>query len=402
MKTLLHLTFMLLLSSVSNAQQYYFAYVQTDNKQPFYVKVNEKLMSSSSSGYVVIPKLTAGKYVVTVGFPKEQWPQQSIPLTINNTDAGFLLKNFGEKGWGLYNLQTMEIAMNGSVGSAMPTTKVTNDDVFTNTLSGASNTDLAANKPIIVEKPVIADKPITLQEPQKIKDLVETEKPVNVVSKITIQKIGSSVDADGKSYIYVDRTENTNDTIHIFIPVVKPTITIPIAKTNKELEDAKEVGTIKEDAKPQKFLDIDLQNPNAKNTDLEAKAISIDVKAAESTTTSPIIPVATYGLNKPTVNFNSDCKTTAGDNDFLKLRRKMAASTSDDAMVDAAKKTFKTTCFSVEQIKNLSLLFLNDAGKYNFFDASYAHIYDTQNFGTLQNQLTDKYFLTRFKAMIRN
>ena len=80
----------------------------------------------------------------------------------------------------------------------------------------------------------------------------------------------------------------------------------------------------------------------------------------------------------------------------------MAASSSDDAMVDAAKKAFKATCYSVEQIKNLSALFLNDAGKYNFFDAAYPHIYDSQNFGALQNQLTDQYYISRFKAMIRN
>ena len=80
----------------------------------------------------------------------------------------------------------------------------------------------------------------------------------------------------------------------------------------------------------------------------------------------------------------------------------MAASSSDDAMLDAAKKTFKNTCFSVEQVKNLSSLFLNDTGKYNFFDASYPHIFDSQNFGTLQIMLTDQYYISRFKAMIRN
>ena len=106
--------------------------------------------------------------------------------------------------------------------------------------------------------------------------------------------------------------------------------------------------------------------------------------------------------DKPVVSFNSDCKAMANDNDFLKIRKKMAASGSDDEMVDAAKKAFKPTCYSVEQIKNLSTLFLNDAGKYNFFDAAYPHIYDSQNFGTLQTQLSDQYYISRFKAMIRD
>jgi hypothetical protein len=106
--------------------------------------------------------------------------------------------------------------------------------------------------------------------------------------------------------------------------------------------------------------------------------------------------------DKPIVSFNSDCKATANDNDFLKIRKKMAAAVSDDAMVEAAKKIFKSTCYSVEQIKNLSALFLNDIGKYNFFDAAYPHIYDSQNFGALQAQLSDQYYISRFKAMLRN
>ena len=129
MKTFLQLIFGLLLSASLHAQQYYFAYVQTDNKQPFYVKVNNKLFSSSASGYVVIPKLTTGNYSLVIGFPKDQWPQQTIALNIGSTDAGFLLKNFGEQGWGLYNLQSMQVVMNNEKGSAAATIASGNDDV---------------------------------------------------------------------------------------------------------------------------------------------------------------------------------------------------------------------------------------------------------------------------------
>ena len=97
MKTFFQLSLFLLLSMALHAQQYYFAYVQTDNKQPFYVKVNDKLFSSSASGYVVIPKLISGNYTLTFGFPKEQFPQQTINLNIAAADAGFLLKDFGAK-----------------------------------------------------------------------------------------------------------------------------------------------------------------------------------------------------------------------------------------------------------------------------------------------------------------
>ena len=45
----------------TDAQQNHFVYIQTDNKQPFYVRIGDRLLSSSSVGYIVIPKLKEGK-----------------------------------------------------------------------------------------------------------------------------------------------------------------------------------------------------------------------------------------------------------------------------------------------------------------------------------------------------
>ena len=99
---------------------------------------------------------------------------------------------------------------------------------------------------------------------------------------------------------------------------------------------------------------------------------------------------------------NSDCKQMATEEDFLKSRKKMTAEDTDDEMVTVAKKLFKQKCYSTEQIKNLSVLFLKDEGKYKLFDAAYPYVYDTQNFKILETQLTDQYYISRFKAMIRN
>jgi len=390
MKTFLQLVSMLLLNTALHAQQYYFAYVQTDNKQPFYLKMNDKVLSSSASGYVVIPKLSSGKYSVTFGFPKDQFPQQTINLNIASADAGFLLKDFGAKGWGLFNLETMQVAMNNSAGNSALIPTASNQDVFSNTLAGAANTDLSVAKkpaPVVVEevKPVIVK-----EEAKVIKPVIEN----------AIKKINSSSDVDGKSYTYVDHTGMQNDTINVFIAAYK--IATP-AETVKEItvvkEDKPEVKQAKpesKETKPTKFLDIDMSKTAANNTEPEAAPRMLKNKKSSIAKPEAVIK------DKPVVSFNSDCKAMANENDFLKIRKKMAAAVSDDAMVDAAKKVFKTTCYSVEQVKNLSALFLNDAGKYNFFDTAYPHIYDSQNFGTLQTLLSDQYYISRFKAMIRN
>jgi hypothetical protein len=55
----------------AEAQQDHFVYLQTDNGQPFYVRMNHQILSSSSEGYIIIPNITSGVYQIKVGFPKK-------------------------------------------------------------------------------------------------------------------------------------------------------------------------------------------------------------------------------------------------------------------------------------------------------------------------------------------
>jgi hypothetical protein len=79
----------------------------------------------------------------------------------------------------------------------------------------------------------------------------------------------------------------------------------------------------------------------------------------------------------------------------------MIAQKSEDEMINAAEKLFRQKCYSTEQVKNLSVLLLKQESKYKFFDLAYAFVYDSSNFRELESQLTDPYFLSRFRAMIR-
>jgi hypothetical protein len=99
---------------------------------------------------------------------------------------------------------------------------------------------------------------------------------------------------------------------------------------------------------------------------------------------------------------NNKCTEVAAEADFFKLRKQMAAAENDDDMLIEAKKYFKLKCFTTAQIKNLSPLFLNDEGKYKFFDAAYSYAADAENFASLQAELKDEYYIKRFRAMLRN
>jgi hypothetical protein len=437
MKKFLQLALVLFISFAAKAQQNYFVYVQTDNKQPFYIKLNEKIISSSAAGYLVIPKLTTGNYQLVVGFPKDQWTHQTFNIAIGTNDAGYLLKNFGEKGWGLYNIQTMEISMNGAPASSTTKTTAETDDVFAATLSGAANTNLTVQKENI---------PVPAKEtPAPIIEATPT--PIKTSTKSIIKKIKTIKEDDGKTVIYTDKHDGNIDTISIFIPAENKTIA-KLTEVTSDVEIVK-VAPIKD----KKFLDIEMTNPNAeekkeplqkeesvstpfvehkakKEESVSAPIVEPIIKKEELISTpfvehiakkeepvsAPIVepvtkkeepvltPIAEPAVKteKPKLTFNSDCKASATEEDFLKARRKMVAEDNDDDMVDAVKKMFKLKCFTVEQIKNLSALLLNDAGKYKLFDAVYPFTSDTQNFESLQFLLKDEYFITRFKAMIRN
>lgn len=97
---------------------------------------------------------------------------------------------------------------------------------------------------------------------------------------------------------------------------------------------------------------------------------------------------------------NKACSAVATERDFLKVRKNMAAETNDEAMIDEAKVFFRNKCFTTQQIKDLSGLFLTSAAKYEFFDAAFKHVTDPSEFPSLQSEIKDSYYLKRFKALI--
>ena len=392
MKSFILVLLILSVKMVSIAQQNHFVYLQTDNKQSFYVKINDKLFSSSSSGYAVIPKLQTGSYSFTIGFPKNEWPQQTVTIKIDNNDLGFILKIFGDKGWGLFNIQTLNVTMASSaIANTLTPVAQNKTDGFSNVLADVVNTP--ALKEEKIEK-IVADSLPSLNTPIAI----IPAKEFNSVKIIT-----TTLDNNGRFAKYIDSTENTIDTVQLFIPYEK----IAVENSVKE-EKPKEK---KEEIKPEaKFLNIELPNPNSTRDTTNNKTAQV-ISEVVSIMPQKEVPAITINneplkpANEPSLkplSINSDCKSLANENDFMKLRKKMVAENKDDDMISVARKAFKSNCFSTEQIKNLGVLFLKEEGRYRFFDASYPFVYDSQNYNALQAQLTDEYLINRFKAMIRH
>ena len=405
----------------AKAQQIHFIYLQTEAGQPFYVKLDNKVVSSSLTGYLIIPKLIDGDYQLSIGFPKNVFPEEKFQISINKKNEGFLLKNFGDKGWGLFNMQSYEVVMGGGKNATEVVAKNLQNDPFSKMLANVvkDSTILQKDAPII-EAPVIAkvDSP-------NVAVVVQAPPPL-VFSPAS--KFLSKNNADGMEMIYIDHNENLNDTIRIFIPVEKTLIktnadnkivqneksSTPQVKDVASITDAQPDSKVNADPESSVSHPVFLENINSiKNKDstglkmddvvkppanLAKDSMSKEANEAKVVSQKDNIFVLPKVVESSTVN--SDCKAFANDEDFLKLRKKMASENSDDNMIKIAKRTFHLKCFSVEQIKNLSFLFLTNEGKYKFFDLAYAFASDSDQYGTLQSQLTDSYYINRFKAMI--
>jgi len=469
MKHLQVLLFTLLLFSFNGikAQQNHYVYVQTENKQPFYLKLDNKQYSSSISGYLIVPRLKDGSYNLTIGFPKSEWPEQNMVCTIANNDIGYLLKNFGDKGWGLFNLQSLDVIMAADKDKKENMEVVNKTDAFSNMLSSVVNDSTIRQTETVKEEvkivPVkevekvptveaaVKEVAVAAAEPSKEELKLTEVKQANTgaveakdLEKIVIAKeeaiaINESRSAitrslfnksiDGTEMIYIDDINGIKDTIRVFIPADKNIETV-VEEKSANIEKPKEKAITqelpeKQEEKPKdaRFLEIELPNPNqkpAENKPAEIKAVENKVeekkpeekKPAENTVieVKEIVKVESKAPTDKAVEqtvqkapmINSDCKNFAMEDDFLKLRKKMVTKDIDDEMILIAKKVFKAKCFTVEQVKNLSVLFLKDSGKYAFFDMAYPFVADSHNFHILQNQLTETYYINRFQVMIRH
>jgi hypothetical protein len=441
----------------SSAQQYHFVYIQTDNKQPFYIRTNNIIYSSSPSGYVVVPKLIGAYQQFTVGFPKNEWPSQTMSIDLGDKDQGYLLKNFSGKGWSLFNLQTMELVSKSSQPAPKPAQS--NDiktDEFSNVLADVVNT------PSLKE-----EEPKQIKASTPVSQMGDNSEKLNADQNTSIKKISSRVAADGQVMVYLDKQDTITDTIKITIPaapaetppkaahaqkegnpapaeVNPPTVAAkkateeanpPTVEAKQSTEEAKPpisevkpaivetkpttvevkqaavpAESVAEERKPDNkaaaepkpkenaqnptFLSMELPNPNLSGDRGKDSKPPTNANMEETAAGSPVVGT------KP-IMINSDCKQIATQEDFMKARKKMVAKDNEDQMVDEAKKLFKQKCYSTEQIKNLGVLLFTDEGKYKLFEAAYPFVFDSQNFKQLESQLTEQYSIVRFRALIR-
>lgn len=417
------LAILILTVLAASAQRSYFLYFQTENQQPFFLKMGEKLYSSTASGYLILPKLKDTTHFFSIGFPGRE-AQENFYYTMNHKDHGFLLKHFPEKGWGLFDLQTLGVQMasrmGNSPGESVIRTEKKEPNEFTELLVKASN-DTTLKERVILEEPVVAA-------------------AIDTVNKVTIDS--PVVKAEEKKEIAI------KDTVVLAKPMIdSPIVSVaekrmePLADTGTKFveEPVKQVEVPKEEpkvAEPVKEVPVQVISQTPEDP---AYQLSKVIRRSESSTTGGfgivfldqfpdgkidtiriLIPPAKAGTvipNKPVEEKKTDlkfleilpdsvkqeakpqrCPVLATEEDFFQVRREMAGEVSDAAMVEKAKKALSQKCFSTIQIRNLGNLFLDDAGKLGFYQMAFAHVSDVESFGRLQEELKDPVIADRFRA----
>lgn len=129
---------------------------------------------------------------------------------------------------------------------------------------------------------------------------------------------------------------------------------------------------------------ITMNTPNASVVAPAAAATGVVVATEKSSTVS-----------------NTACKKIASEKDFYSVRKKMVASDDPAQMILTAKAAFKEKCFTNDQLRNLCVLFLDDASRYRFLDEAYPYATDPQSYKQLADLMKDDYYVRRFNAMLK-
>lgn len=338
-----------------NAQKKHFIYIQAEEKQPFYVTINNKNYSSTVNGHLIIPRLKNGKYFFIAGFPKDKYAEQKFSCVIADKDLGFVLKQYGKDGWGLFNLITFTSTMANAADwekdkATNDTTKIDDDYTIvptkTTPVQPATKKSVAEsndNKENSADKGTKKNNETTSANEQKPvtkkqEDTVSSsEKTKETTTTVTILRTYQKGGAQGIDEVYVDYSSNPKDTIVIFIPT---------AEKVEAVQQAKPVTTIQ----------------------------AVDTSKSKN-------PGKAY-------QYNTSCVQMATESDFAKTRKLMSLETTDEKMIVSAKKSFSNKCYYVEQIRSLGLLFLSEQSKLKFFTMAKPFIYDRLNYASLETQFT--------------
>lgn len=135
----LGLVILISLLTGNNYAQDYFVLLQSDNRQPFYVRLGNQVYSSSSAGHLILSHLKDSTYTLAIGFPSQPGVEQTYALAAIHNDQELQIREHGEAGWGLFDSQTngwLPMLSSTSHKEAFRAIGTRRDDAFSRLMAG--------------------------------------------------------------------------------------------------------------------------------------------------------------------------------------------------------------------------------------------------------------------------
>ena len=326
------------LAPVALVGQHY-VFIEADGQQPFYVKKGDTLYSSSSSGFLIIPKVAKGDLHFVVGFPKGIYPEASFDIQEVNRDRGFHLKLFDGKGWGLFDRTSLEVVMSATsaaVNKSVDTEKK-DSNPFAELLSGATG-----DKVLLERQSATPKSPAV--PPAAVQEKKQAEKNTEVLKEKGTQPVFvklEETDAD-KSITYIDNAANGEaDTVNIQIEKVAA------GKSNPS------------DSSSQPIIQIASASTTNNSTAASTAPLKLDTIEASA-------PLAASARKLPECN-----KSLASEKDMFVLQKKLLGISSENDQIAFVEKSFGLKCYTSKQAVEIAAFFLDEGSRLRLIERIY-------------------------------
>lgn len=327
LRTLLILTIGLA-GLTASAQSPYFIYLQAEPAQSFSLVYNEKTFRSSASGYIILPNLTDSVLQVAVRFADHKYPEQTFAINAQRSDQGYLLKHYGDKGWGLLDWRTLTVSY-----AQRPFVSKSNDIVISDQSDFATMLAKASGDSTLL-------------------DTASISKPVAITKAANDSKVTTT-----------DKSK-------------------PVAESNPVVVETKPVVEAKPvlESKPV----IEQVNPVV----VETKPVVTEEKPAPFKQPA-IIPVPSY------------CTSILSEAEFSECLSKVQVARSETSKVNVLREFIGSRCYTIDQVKALTLLLTTDEVRYDFLLEAWTHTAERARYLVLASVFSSPATVDRFKEMFQ-
>jgi hypothetical protein len=329
-----------LISTMSFAERFSYIYIQGDKETPFYVKLDDEMLTRYGKNYCIVSELSPGPAKIQILFQQNEFAPQNFVIQVpENGFRGFLLTHKNGQ-FSLYDIHQQFY---------LPAGNKADEDRLPSMTSRIK--EVSAPAPPPVSKPAtqtVTPKKTVAEKPVKTPPVVlKKEKPVPTPPPAEV------------STPAVPRPASTPRT------AAKSTPTPDVPATAK---------------KEPKFID--------------------DIKLQNGRTQSPDNTITKNEAAKPRAHIiNSDCPRPMTAMDFSSIYNNAMERAGADRLKYML--IVMDNCYSTNQAREFAGLLDSDAEKYTLLRRMYARISDQENFPDLEKLFTDAEWKNYFKSLIK-